>query len=119
MKDIREYSNMRCPLHGLFNLLTGPWTMYILWLIRTNGVMRFGAIRKELQGISAKVLTERLRMLEEAGILSRHVEPTIPPKVSYSYTEQGAELNDLLDQINALAKEWAEREDKKKSALVG
>lgn len=109
MKDIRDYSDMRCPMHGLLVLLTGPWTTYILWLIRVNGPMRFGQIKKQLPDISAKVLTDRLRMLEEAGVLSRRQEATIPPKVTYSFTRRGSQLNDLLDEINALAKSWSRK----------
>jgi DNA-binding HxlR family transcriptional regulator len=105
--DIREYSAMRCPMHGLVSLLTGPWTTYILWLIRTHGTLRFGQLKKQMPTISAKVLTERLRMLEEAGILLREQEATIPPKVSYSFTQRGHELVALLDEINALALRWS------------
>lgn len=105
--DIRAYSDMRCPMHGLLSLLTGPWTTYILWLIRSNGEMRFGQIKKQMPGISAKVLTERLRMLEEAGILRREQEATIPPKVTYSFTKRGHELERLLDEVNALASQWS------------
>ena len=104
--NIRDYSVMRCPMHGLVSLLSGPWTTYILWMIRSNGTMRFGQLKKQMPSISAKVLTERLRMLEEAGILSRHHEATIPPKVSYSFTERGRDLEVLLDQINTLALMW-------------
>lgn len=104
--DIRAYSDMRCPMHGLLSLLTGPWTTYILWLIRQNGTLRFGELKKQMPTISAKVLTERLRMLEEAGILTRHQENTIPPKVTYSFTKRGHQLEDLLDEINTLAKKW-------------
>ena len=45
-------------------------------------------------------------MLEDAGILNREQEMTIPPKVSYSFTEQGHALEKLLDEVNALAIEW-------------
>lgn len=107
-KDIRDYSTMRCPMHGLLNLLSGTWTTYILWLIRTHGDMRFGQIKKQIPAISAKVLTERLRMLEEAGILLRVQEATIPPKVTYSFTERGHQLNTMLDEINTLALDWAQ-----------
>jgi DNA-binding HxlR family transcriptional regulator len=106
MKDIRDYSEIRCPMHGLLTLLNGPWTSYVLWLIHSDGPMRFGQLRKKIPAISAKMLTNRLRMLEEAGILLRHQEATIPPKVTYSFTERGHELNDLLDKINALALAW-------------
>ncbi|HEU5046780.1 MAG TPA: helix-turn-helix domain-containing protein [Rickettsiales bacterium] len=106
-RDVRDYSDIRCPMHGLLTLLTGPWTTYILWLIHQNGPMRFGQIKKQMPAISAKVLTDRLRMLEDAGILNRHAEATIPPRVSYSFTKRGHELNDLLDHINELAISWA------------
>ena len=77
--DVRDYSEVRCPMDGILNILSGPWTTYILWLIRVNNEMRFGEIKKQMPLISAKVLTERLRMLESAGILERTQEPTIPP----------------------------------------
>jgi len=105
--DIRNYSEMRCPMHGLVSLLTGPWTTYILWMIRLNGTLRFGQIKKQMPTISAKVLTERLRMLEDAGIIVRYQEASIPPKVSYSFTPRGHELEALLDQINVLATQWS------------
>ena len=98
---------MACPLHGLVSILSGPWTIYILWLLRTNGDMRFGQLKKQMPAISAKVLTERLRMLEEVGILSRHQEQTIPPKVTYSLTERGKELEKVIDPLGALALKWS------------
>jgi DNA-binding HxlR family transcriptional regulator len=106
LKDIRDYSAMRCPLHGFFNLLSGPWTLYILWQLVKHGPMRFGQIKKQAPGISAKMLTERLRMLEEAGLLNRHHEATIPPKVTYSLTERGKQLHTVLNQIGELAGSW-------------
>ena len=105
-KDIREYSEMRCPLHGFLSLISGPWTVYILWLIHSNGPMRFGQIKKQMPQISAKMLTERLRMLEEADVMHRHQEMTIPPKVTYSFTARGLELHALLDEVNSLAGAW-------------
>lgn len=104
--DLTTYSDMRCPIHGLLSLLSGTWTSYILWLIRLNGELRFGELKKQMPDISAKVLTERLRMLEDAGILNRVQEMTIPPKVTYSFTDQGHALEKLLDEVNALALEW-------------
>jgi len=112
-KDIRDYSAMRCPLHGFLSLLSGPWTIYILWLVHSNGPMRFGQIKKQIPQISAKMLTERLRMLEEAGVMNRHQEPTIPPKVTYSFTARGEELNALLDEVNSLAGQWVVEKPKR------
>ena len=99
-------TKIRCPMHRLISLLTGPWTTYILWLIRSQGPQRFGQLKKHMPKISAKVLTERLRMLEEEKIIDRYQEETIPPKVTYSLTKRGKELDKILDEINKLAQKW-------------
>jgi len=107
--DLERYSTMECPLHGLVTILSGPWTMYILWLLRRRGAMRFGQLKKQMPSISAKVLTERLRMLEQVGILHRDHEATIPPKVTYSLTARGDELHGAIDALDALALKWSGR----------
>jgi DNA-binding HxlR family transcriptional regulator len=93
-------------MDSLLRLLMGPWTTYILWVLRSNGPTRFGALKRSVAGISAKVLTERLRMLTEAGVVHRRFEATIPPQVTYSLTPRGDELRAVLDQLNAIAIRW-------------
>ncbi len=95
-----------CPIRQLLNLISGPWTAYILWLIKSNGPQRFGELKKSMISISSKMLTERLKMLEKEGIIDRYQEDTIPPKVTYSFTKRGKELSKLLDEINSLARRW-------------
>ncbi len=95
-----------CPVSILMSLLSGPWTMYILWVLCNSGPTRFGALKHLVVGISTKVLTERLRMLETAEIIYRHYEPTVPPQVTYGLTERGQELIEILHQLNALAERW-------------
>lgn len=106
MKKNEECDGTECPMNSILKLLMGPWTTYILWLLRSNGEMRFGQLKKQMPAISAKMLTERLRMLEEAGVINRKHEATIPPKVSYSFTSKGKELNKILDALNTLAQKW-------------
>ncbi|MBU2824049.1 helix-turn-helix transcriptional regulator, partial [Acidithiobacillus ferrooxidans] len=55
-----------CPMDALLRLLMGPWTTYILWTLRQRGPTRFGMLKREVRGISSRMLTERLRTLEEA-----------------------------------------------------
>lgn len=107
--DLERYSSMDCPLHGLVTILSGPWTTYILWLLCRHGAMRFGQLKKQTPGISAKVLTERLRMLENVGIVDRHQELTVPPKVTYTLTARGRELEVAIDALDALALKWSSR----------
>jgi len=80
--------------------------MHILWSLSTNGPMRFGALRKNVTGISARVLTERLRTLEDAGFVFRHYEQTIPPAVTYGITDRMKDIQKVLAQLEALARKW-------------
>jgi DNA-binding HxlR family transcriptional regulator len=57
-------------------------------------------------GISAKVLTERLRMLQDAEVIYRDFQPTIPPQVTYSLTARGRELHEVLESLSVIAKRW-------------
>jgi DNA-binding HxlR family transcriptional regulator len=95
-----------CAIGGLLELLTRPWTMHILWSLSTNGPMRFGVLRKNVLGISARVLTERLRTLEEARIVYRDYEQTIPPTVTYGITERMKDIEKVLAQLEMLARKW-------------
>ena len=64
---MRDHAS-ECPMDSLLRTLMGPWTTYILWILRSEGPTRFGELKRKVPGISAKVLTERLRMLEAAGL---------------------------------------------------
>jgi DNA-binding HxlR family transcriptional regulator len=94
-------------MDAILRLLMGPWTTYIIWVLRNDGATRFGGLKRKVTGISAKILTERLRLLEEAGVVGRHYKSTIPPQVSYSLTQRGFELAPILDQLDAVAKRWS------------
>lgn len=98
------------PLAKLLSQLSGQWTLYILCILDANGFLRFGELKAKVEGISTKVLTERLRMLEAAGMIHRYHEPTIPPKVTYSLTNRGKELSEPLEHLCELAARWYENE---------
>ena len=100
----------RCPMDALLQLLSGPWTTSILWVLRQHDAMRFGALRRSVGGISPRVLTERLRRLEGAGLVFRDYRPTVPPEVSYGLTPRGRELQVVFDALSDIAGRWA-RED--------
>ena len=93
-------------MDSLLRVLMGPWTSYILWVLRSNGPTRFGELRRRVKGISAKVLTERLRMLKDVEIIERHYVPTIPPQVSYTLASRGHNLTEVLDRLDSIARSW-------------
>jgi DNA-binding HxlR family transcriptional regulator len=94
----------------ILRMLMGPWTTYILYNLRTHGPQRFGELKRRVSGISAKMLTERLRTLEGAALVKRDYEATIPPKVTYSLTKRGSELDEVMDRLAEIAIRW-EAED--------
>jgi len=91
---------------GLLETLTRPWTLHILWTLSTNGPTRFGALRRNVSGISSRVLTERLRALEEKGFLYRDYKPTIPPEVTYGLTKRVKDIQKVLSELGRLAQKW-------------
>ncbi|MCX2560188.1 helix-turn-helix domain-containing protein [Acetobacter farinalis] len=80
------------------SLLSGLWSPEIIWSL-SKGARRFSEIRRNIPGISAKVLTGRLRDLERRGVLSRSVIPTSPPTVEYELTSLGEELLPAIQSI--------------------
>lgn len=77
------------------------WSLTVLSLVR-RGVNRPGAMEHAVEGLTAKVLNERLRKLQRYGILEKTSYPEIPPRVEYSLTVFGERFVDILDRIAAL-----------------
>jgi DNA-binding HxlR family transcriptional regulator len=93
-------------LHRLLELITRPWTMHILLVLGRNGPARFGALRRSIEGISSRVLTERLRMLEEKGFIFRHYKATIPPEVTYGITSRMKNIERVFTELDKVAQNW-------------
>jgi DNA-binding HxlR family transcriptional regulator len=100
-----------CPMDFILRMLMGPWTTYVLYNLKSFGPQRFGELKRRVAGVSAKMLTERLRSLEGAGLVRRDYEATIPPKVTYSLTQRGHELDEVLGKLADIGIRW-EAEDK-------
>jgi DNA-binding HxlR family transcriptional regulator len=81
-------------------LIGGKWKLSLLWAIHDSS-KRFNELRRELVGISQKMLTQQLRELEESGLIQRHVIPEKPPKVEYSLSEYGKSLEPLFYALDA------------------
>ena len=99
-----------CAINCLLETLTKPWIMQILWVLGNDGPTRFGALRRKVEGISARVLAERLKHLEERGFVFRNYEPTIPPAVTYGLTNRMSEMEPVLKQMAALGQKWYEED---------
>ncbi len=80
-----------CPLTQCMAMLSGAWAPNVIWYL-SEQPRRFGELRIDIPRISARVLSARLRELEDKGIVARRVVATSPPSVEYQLTELGREL---------------------------
>ena len=112
-KSEHKEGGASCPMDFILRILMGPWTTYVIYNLKTFGPQRFGELKRRVGNISAKMLTERLRTLEGAGLVSRDYEATIPPKVTYSLTQRGHELDEVLGTLAEIGMRW-EAEDKER-----
>ena len=95
-----------CPrFHKAIELIGSRWTGAVLQLLM-NGRARFAELRDSIPDISDRMLSERLRILEEEGLIVRHVLPEPPIKVEYELTQKGRELNASLAAIGNWAEKW-------------
>lgn len=85
-----------CPVETTLQLIGNKWKILIMRDLLT-GTRRFGELKKSLNGVSQKVLTQNLRDMEENGLISRKVYAEVPPKVEYSLTDLGLTMKAILD----------------------
>lgn len=80
-------------------VLGGAWKPSILKQLHTHGVLRFGELGRQLDGLTARVLTRQLRELEADELVIRTVYAEVPPKVEYSLSELGRDVQPLIDEL--------------------
>lgn len=94
-----------CSIEKTLKCLGNKWTFLIIHTLM-EGTKRFKELQYLLEGISPKTLTQRLRALEEGGVVIRKIYPEIPPKVEYSLTEKGMELKGILDALGSWGRKY-------------
>ncbi|MFL5577128.1 MAG: winged helix-turn-helix transcriptional regulator [Gemmatimonadaceae bacterium] len=80
------------------------WSVYAIHVLGAAGTLRFGELRRSIDGISQRMLTVTLRGLERDGIVRRTMYPEVPPRVEYTLTPLGATLRDIVRSLV----EWSE-----------
>jgi len=89
-----------CPVQRALSLVGAKWTLLILHELMER-TRRFSELERALSGASPKVLSERLRELELAGLVTRTVHAEVPPRVEYALTDQGRALHPIIDSLGA------------------
>ena len=87
-----------CPVATTVALIGSKWKLLILRNLMARP-WRFNELKKNLEGISQKVLTDSLRSLEEDGIVTRTVYPEVPPRVEYSLSELGDSMRPIISAM--------------------
>lgn len=93
-----------CPSRTVLDMLADKWSALLVCAL-SDGPLRFGELRRRVEGITQKMLSQTLRALEREGLVSRTVIPATPPQVEYALTPMGREALSLLDGLRV----WAER----------
>ncbi len=93
-----------CPFIYALSLIGKRWKPAILWKM-TEGIYRFGEMKRAIPPISEKMLTQHLRELEVDGLITRTIYAEMPPRVEYALTKLGLSLQPILEQLN----NWGEK----------
>jgi len=94
-----------CPVLKTADIISGKWTLLILRDL-ADGINRFSALERSLAGISPKTLSERLKSLEKAGVVTRKAYAEVPPRVEYSLTPMGLDLIPLIEHMREYGTKW-------------
>ncbi|KAA0098469.1 transcriptional regulator [Mycolicibacterium sp. P1-18] len=116
--DEHDVYSASCPCRTLLDLLANKWSALIIGLLDDRGALRFTAVQTALPGVGAKMLTQTLRRLEAASLVTRTIYAEVPPRVEYELTDLGRSVSeplaalrtwaeDNVDRIEALNGDWA------------
>ena len=92
-----------CPTRMVLDRIADKWAVLVLGLLG-NGPLRFNELRRRIEGLSQKMLSQCLKSLERDGLVHRHAIATVPVTVEYSITDLGRTLTDTVDALRL----WAE-----------
>ncbi len=94
-RRFRDEVSKGCPVRVAANIIDGKWTTRI-GMELLGGKKRFSELQRALPGISPKILTTRMNMLIEHGLVTKTIYPVVPPKTEYELTDLGQNLRDII-----------------------
>src|SRR5437868_13529696 len=87
-----------CEVRNILDRIADKWSLLVIYVL-ADGVRRFSQLRREIDGISQRMLTLTLRQLEREGLVRRTVFPVVPPRVDYQLTPLGSTLLDTIQSL--------------------
>jgi DNA-binding HxlR family transcriptional regulator len=101
----KSYRMAYCPVDYAFQRIGGKYKGRILWFLK-DGVLRYGELKRTVEGVTPKMLTQTLKELEADELITRKVYFEVPPRVEYSLTATGLELIPFINQMRL----WGEKQ---------
>ena len=98
LKDTSEHSNCRA-MSDVLNRIGDKWSVMVVGMLSRGGRLRFNELKRQINGISQRMLTLTLRNLERDGLVTRTIYPEIPPRVEYGLTELGETLKGPINTL--------------------
>jgi DNA-binding HxlR family transcriptional regulator len=108
-----------CPTRQVLGRVADKWTMLVISALSDETVLRFSELRRRVEGVTQKVLTQTLRGLERDGLITRTVYPTVPVTVEYRLTSLGHSLASAVSVIKAWAYENIEELERARERYDG
>lgn len=113
-KEKRTRNQVVCNADEIWGVLGKAWALLILKKLSENESTRFNEIKKAIPTISNTVLSERLRDLEEHGLIVKKIYPQVPARVEYKITKQTRALGKILKQLDDWILQWKKEKSKKR-----
>lgn len=104
LRHTADTDDPACEVRNILDRIADKWSLLVICVL-ADGVHRFGELRREIDGISQRMLTLTLRQLEREGLVTRTVFPVVPPRVDYALTPLGSTLLDTFQTLVAWAGE--------------
>lgn len=104
--EVQTICEIESPIARAMELLGDKYSFQILSILYQMDRQRFVELEQQVEGISPRTLSARLKHLERCGLISRHQFATIPPRVEYELTERGRDLSTTLNSVETWAERW-------------
>ena len=105
---MEKNTHENCPVATTLNLLSNKWKILILREL-LGGTKRYGELKKNIEKISEKMLSQSLKEMEKDKLIVRKVYPEVPPKVEYSLSEIGQSLHPIIDSMKSWGIKYKEK----------
>jgi DNA-binding HxlR family transcriptional regulator len=116
-RTMNQVHDQTCSVAATADLIAAKWTPLLLHDL-SEGPRRFNQLEHACPGISPRTLSERLRVLEQEGIVLRHSYPESPPRVEYELTDKGCALLPIIDEMRRFGRSWLISEPRKRPRKV-